>query len=276
MRKWAADPERFYRDGIIPHPTKPRPKCTPVSDRLKEVLGRLNDLLQRLQIDPAFHGGRRGRSALTNAKPHVRKPAVMTQDIQDFFPSVTRDMVVDAFIRQAGCTPEVANLLGAICTPKNQLPQGSSHSPMVSALVLNPVVRRLRRLAESHGGDGTQFVDDTAISGPAYLERLEPVAQRIIEEAGFKVHPEKGGTVHHDQEQMITGYGVNDGVNLGREEMKVLRRTIDNMRYCRPSEREVCSVEGRIARLRQVNPGSAKQYRRKLLRILREHGMERQ
>ena len=273
LEKYAADPERFYREGVIPG-KKPRPKCTPKSPRLKGVLKRLNDLLQRLDLDPAAHGGRRGRSTITNALPHVHQKLLVQLDIQDFFPSVTREMVREALVSRCGCTPDVATALSAITTPFNALPQGSPHSTIMAAVVVDHMVRRLRGLAERHHGTCSQYVDDTTLSGPLYLERMKGLAARIVEDEGFRVHPDKLKVVPSDQEQEVTGWGVNDGLRAPREKIREVYLRIKRIRDYPPPPSDIASLLGQIEHFRRAEPGTAKQLRRRLLRALRLHGIE--
>lgn len=275
LRKWSSNPEKFFRKGIIPHATKPRPKCTPRSPRLKRVLGNLNDLLQRMAMDPAIHGGRRERSPKTNAMPHLAQHTLLKLDIQNFFPSVSRDLVKGALIYRAGCAPEVADVLAAICTPFDQLPQGSPHSMMVAALVIDRMVKRLRRMSEKHGGQCTQYVDDSSISGPPSIGRLESLARRIIESEGFKSNPQKTQVVQGDAEKVVTGLKVNAVLDIPREKIDDLKKAITAVRDTKPDDRAIQSLEGRISYYRDANPGAAKQLRRKLLRLLRTHGIHR-
>src|SRR5688500_17810377 len=55
-------------------------------------------MARRLAGSPYAHGFIRGRSIATNAAPHVRKRVVIRIDIQDFFPSVTAQMVRYALV----------------------------------------------------------------------------------------------------------------------------------------------------------------------------------
>ncbi len=274
LRKWASTPEQHYYKRTLNTGKKPRPICCPRSPRLKSALTRLNDLLQRMRLDPAMHGGRRSRSPLTNARPHVRRQIVIKEDIKDFFPSCSRKQVEAAFIRQAGCSPDIARILAAICTPHNQLPQGSPHSSMVAALVLNRIVRRLRHLALKHGGAMTQYVDDTTISGPSHMAGLVTLIRKIIESEGFSVHPDKQQILGREKDQEVTGLRVNDRLDASRELHSTLRHKIVWMRVRKPTLQEVQSVEGQLAYLGQVNPGAAKLMRRRLIRNLKKHGID--
>lgn len=255
---------------------KPRPKCTPKSPRLKKVLGNLNDLLQRLEMDPAMHGGRRGRSPLTNARPHVRHHTLMKLDIENFFPSITRVMVKEALLFRAGCSPEVGEILAAICTPFDQLPQGSPHSSMTAALVVDRLVKRLRRLTEKHGGSYSQYVDNSAISGPPHIDRLQRLAVKIIESEGLKVNTDKTGISRGEAEKVVTGFRVDKSIDIPSERIDALKSDIESFASHRPTVQEIASIEGRLSYYASANKGAAKQLRRRMNRHLRTRSINRE
>lgn len=97
-------------------------------------------------------GFAKGRSILTNAKPHVGSAVVVNCDLTDFFPSITVHRVIGLF-RQIGYSPAVATVLALLVTecPRRKvlyngkpwhvatgprgLPQGACTSPAISNLI---------------------------------------------------------------------------------------------------------------------------------------------
>lgn len=80
-------------------------------------------ILDKVSLPKCVHGGVRGCSVVTNARPHVNKEIVFTLDLKDFYPSV-RPRAVYAIFTALGFGPEAARVLTEITTWDNHVPQG--------------------------------------------------------------------------------------------------------------------------------------------------------
>ncbi len=78
-----------------------------------------------------------------------------------------------------------------LCTLNGSLPQGSPTSTIVAALSTIELTKRLDQFANNHNATYTQYVDDVTISGPRHLDRMAPLLEKIIRQAGFKANPAK-------------------------------------------------------------------------------------
>src|SRR5258708_13629709 len=66
---------------------------------LKAIQRTLNKrLLQPIPLPEEFHGGVRGKSTVTNARPHVQKALVAKVDIKNFYPSIHPPPVYNLFL----------------------------------------------------------------------------------------------------------------------------------------------------------------------------------
>lgn len=274
LERMCADPAHYYRRFPKEIKGKVRPIAEPIG-RLRMILNQLRRLLDRIELPDCVHGGVKDRSPLTNAVAHIRKPAVLKFDLEGFFPSVHPKAVYQMFTLRLKCKPDVARLLTRLVTLDGGLPQGSPTSTVVGNLVLMPLVARLQSLAEAHGSDYTQYVDDGYLSGPGYLERIRPTIERIIRQEGLRASakPEKRTTRHRHEEQVVTGIRVDNGVDCPSEKISALRSDIrciaadaETGRLLSP--RDIRSLEGRINHVARLNCGAAKFLRRKLEAIL--------
>ena len=175
------------------------------------------------------------------------------------------------FAVRLACKPNVARLLTRLVTLGGGLPQGSPTSTVVGNLVILPLVARLQGLAKTHGSDYTQYVDDGCISGPAYLERIRPTIDRMVRQEGLRANrkPEKRTTRHPNQEQVVTGIRVDNGIDCPSEKISTLRSDIRGVARAAetgrlPSPRNIRSLEGRINHIASLNRGAAKSLCRKL------------
>src|SRR5712692_881241 len=67
-------------------------------------------ILDAIPFPSCVHGGVRGRSIVSNARPHVQQPLVFSLDVKAFFPSVRPSRVFSIF-QSLGFGNEAAELL---------------------------------------------------------------------------------------------------------------------------------------------------------------------
>jgi len=272
LEKYAATPLDYFNAGnFTDKKGKKRPKMEP-KDRLKTILRNLSDLLQRLDLPDAVHGGRTGRSNLTNAAPHRRKDVVLTFDIEKYFPHITPQHVFDIFHHRCGCSPEVSTLLMRLTTPNNQLAQGSPPSTIIAALVSEPLLKRIQNLIRFHGGVVTIYVDDISISGPKKLVDLKPKIIEIMQQLHFNAHPDKNLIMWKQEEQTVTGVAVNNQLELPKERMADIRKRTHELEKLAgenaliPPEK-LGELAGQIGYLARLNLGAGKHYRKRLRKL---------
>jgi hypothetical protein len=200
------------------------------------------------------HGGVRGRSVITNARPHIKKDIVFCLDIKDFYPSV-KPHVVCAIFERLGFSSEVARLLTDITTWDNQLPQGVATSTGLANLSMTRVDLRLQTLANRQGFAYSRWVDDLTISGSQRLLNFRRLIQRIVAEEGFVIKPEKMHLMHSGMRQVVAGVVVNRKPNVPKKERRLIRLAVFQFRAARRPDRiSLDQIRGKISWLSQVNP----------------------
>jgi len=275
LNELCAYPQRYYRQFPLRVGEKIRPIKQPVG-KLDDVLRKVKRVLDKIELPSYLHGGIKEHSPITNATLHVCKSAVLNFDIADFFPSVKPCQVYEMFYKRCRFPADVARILTRLVTFEGQLPQGSPTSTAVANLVSLPWAYRLHRLSEKHGCDYSQFVDDGTISGPGYIERLRPLIDKIIRQAGFQASPKlhKRTTMYQSDEQIVTGVRVNKRIDVPSqkvekicEELRQLDMKIKSS--IEPSDSEIASVKGRIQFVATLNARKAYRFRTRLMRILK-------
>jgi RNA-directed DNA polymerase len=217
-------------------------------------------ILDSVEPPRCVHGGVKGRSVITNARPHVGKAIVFCVDIKDFFPSVSCQ-IVRAIFEVLGFRGDAADLLVQTSTWDGHLPQGAPTSPAIANLSMAGVDIRLQGLAARHGFDYTRYVDDLTISGPDFVKRVRGLVRRIVEEEGFTVNPEKIFTMHSGMRQVVTKIVVNKKLNLPREDRKQIRQNALQVAEVPKRLRDDSSLRGQISWLSSVNPALATRMR---------------
>ncbi len=262
---------KYYHQQTVVRKGKTRRLATP-HGRLRDILDRLNSHLQRLDFPSNMHGGLKGRTTRSYAKPHVRRPEILKSDIRDFFPSVKPKKVYDAFVK-LGCSPDVAHFVTRLTTFEGSLPQGSPTSSVVANIVTMHLAQRLQGLAASFNGASGTFVDDIVLSGPAYVRRYKGTLLRIVSQEGLQAHSGKTVAIHADKEQVLAGIRVNHGLDTPREKVQQVRGLIDGLRADRQSgmtidSKRVLRIKGKIRYIGSLNPGAAKSLSKRLTRTL--------
>ncbi len=201
----------------------PRPRLRAVQTRI------LRELLDQLEPHPAAHGFRRGRSILSNARPHVGKKVVINCDLRDFFPSITFPRVCGLLVG-LGYTVEIARALAFLCTTRlpltrrRVLPQGAPTSPALSNLIAYGLDIRLAALAKRLGFTYTRYADDLTFSGDRVLAgALLKRVRAIVADEGLALNEKKVRTQRRGSCQRVTGLVVNREVTVNRQERRRLR-----------------------------------------------------
>src|SRR5262249_29372033 len=90
----------------------------------------LEQVLAPLDAHPAAHGFVPGRSAVTNARPHVSARLVLKMDLRDFFPTIHFGRLLGLFDHY-GAGRAAGRALAAIVTYRPTLPDGRVSWPSV-------------------------------------------------------------------------------------------------------------------------------------------------
>ena len=195
---------------------------------------------------PLAHGFAKYHSIFTNASVHKNRRYVLNLDLEDFFPSFNFGRVRGFFIKDKHfeLNEKVATVIAQIACHKNELPQGSPCSPVISNLLGHLLDVRLVRLAKKNKCTYSRYADDITFSTnrkdfPAAL--AEPITEKPanwqlgaplvkeIEDAGFKVNVDKTRMQWRGSRQVTTGLIVNKKVNIRSEYYRTVRAICHNL-----------------------------------------------
>jgi retron-type reverse transcriptase len=113
---------------------------------------------------------------------------------------------------------------------------------------------RLARLAATHGFDDTRYGDDLTFSGSERLKKFRRLIQRIVQDEGFEINPDKVFTMHSGMRQVVTKIVVNTKLNLTREDRIQLRQNALQIAALPRKHRDDASFLGQLSWLHAVNP----------------------
>lgn len=247
----------------------------------------LSEILEKIPAHHAAHGFVRGRSIVSNARPHVGQAVVIKLDLQNFYANVTYSRVV-AIFRSMGYCREAAIWLGRLTTSavpwslavpdgdeamkslyvRRHLPQGAPTSPALANLSAFGLDVRLSGLLKKFGGNYTRYADDLTLSGSDdfrfSLRCVIPLTEQIVRSERFRLNHRKRKVVRRGHRQLVTGVVVNAKPNIRRDEFDRLKAILYNCVKLGPSSQNrdahadfSAHLRGRIAFVRQLNPARA-------------------
>jgi hypothetical protein len=194
---------------------------------LKSLLRRVNRLLQRLALPRSFHGSIAGTSILSNAYEHRRKSCFLTFDLANYYKTIRPSKVYEGLVALRAA-PDVARLLTRLATIKGRVPQGAPTSPMVAAIAMLSMARRLERLAIQFRGVHTIYGDNVCVSGPRGLINQAVKMMAIVRSEGFKVRAGKTVTAAFGDDKPLPGLVIHDGKpTLYTKDVETLASIID-------------------------------------------------
>ena len=206
-----------------------------------------------------MNGGVKGRSPVTNARPHVRQPEVVNVDIENFFGSVTAEAVSRAWREHFRSGNDVTWLLTRLTTYKRHLPQGARTSTALANLALLPVARELEAYAQERGLHFSIYVDDVTVSGSAASEMIDHIARKLGE-YGFSLSRHKTAVMKRGSRQTVTGNVVNRKVSNGAAKVREIRRSaLEAIRNGKSGD--LSRLRGRIAQSTAVCPSQGRRLR---------------
>lgn len=191
---------KTYRDGTVKERV-----ISPSLEPLRSIQIRIKDkILAPIPLPDNIHGGVKGRSNITNGKPHQGKKYQFTTDLQDFFPSIS-NTVVNATFLKLGFSNHKAYWLTKLITFKYKVPQGAPTSTHIANLVFLDIDRALIKLAAAHDIIYTRYIDDLTFSSSKDFRFVLNEILAIINAGGFNISYRK---TKYKGKQTITGIRV--------------------------------------------------------------------
>lgn len=254
------DKDKFYGKKEVIKNGKLR-LTTPPLYGLMLIQSLFNDYLKTCIQFPKFvHGWVKKGNPKTNAEAHIRKTSLLTLDIENFFPSVSKSMVLQALIK-CGIKKDVAILIAELCTHKNSLPQGSPTSPLLANLVFSPTDERILDFCKKRKLTYTRYGDDMSFSGNKSIHPYFHTIQKYVSQAGFKLAHKKTQFMGRDKTQIVTQLVVNETPRPRKEFISETKKTIRKS-WTNPTEKiNKNSIWGKIAHIKSYNKKMGREVR---------------
>lgn len=228
--------------------------------RLKVIQKNINSLLQRLELPDEIVAYRKRKSIIDNARIHKGAEYIITNDIENFYPSVYYINVYKRFIYH-GCSPDVAKMLTELTTHKGALPVGAPSSPAVANLMTLPMLNRIKKLLQGHNAKISFYSDDFTLSGSKRVLKLNALICKIVESEGYRIKKSKCKIVSNKEEQVITGIRIDKKkYEIPKKKYDEIKDSIKNLPPTNNEndfEKAMRSIQGKLTFVRRIN---AKQY----------------
>lgn len=274
IRRMANSPESHYRKFFLwKDRDHTRKRWIEAPDpELKAIQKRILPLLYSMAPSPHAHGFATGRSIVSNARAHTGKRYIVKLDLKDFFPSITRSMILKQWNDSGLITPENRSRLETLlnlCLLENRLPQGAPTSPAISNLVCRRLDFLLAKFARRHKMKYTRYADDLTFSSDSDLcYRLIPVIRRIVEHYGFRINERKVNVLKRHQRQTVTGLVVNHAGQtfVPRRKRLKLRAFVHQIITGKIplNEFNYAKLKGHVSLIRMANPKQGEYFRQQL------------
>jgi len=181
-----------------------------------------------LKIHDACFSYRKGVSFIDNAKYHLGSESILTMDIEDFFGSITRQMVLDVYISN-GLNIDLSQQLSYLTTYHNSLPQGAPTSPILSNAIFYKIDVRLNGISKSLGLKYSRYADDLVFSGKDIPKNFPSYISNILRQHGFVLNNKKTKLKSNSSKKIITGISISQGVlKVPKSFKRSLRASIHN------------------------------------------------
>lgn len=139
---------------------------------LKNIHRRIKDRIFAKTIFPYYlTGSLRGRDYRTNAELHAGAKLVICEDITRFFPSTSSDTIYDIWRHLFEFSDDVAQLLTALTTKEEKLPEGAITSSYLANLAFWRFEPLLHDRYKAQGIQYSRYVDDITVSSRHFLSK---------------------------------------------------------------------------------------------------------
>jgi len=177
------------------------------------------NILSVVPLNYCAHGFVPKKSIITNAKVHLGQNVLLKLDIEDFFPSISKDRVIGVF-NFLGYPPKVSYFLASLCCLNECVPQGAPTSPTLSNIISYNLDKRILAFSKNFELKYTRYADDLAISGKNLPTKYIDYLRVIVEDEGFKINVSKTQLFTRQSKRILTGVSIGSGKLKAPKEYK--------------------------------------------------------
>ncbi|MDH6355819.1 RNA-directed DNA polymerase [Dysgonomonas sp. PH5-45] len=185
-------------------------------------------ILLSVNIHPASMGFRQNISVVHNAKAHLGNKQILKVDIADFFGSIKKHRIINAFAK-IGYPTNISEVLAELCILQGKLPQGAATSPTLSNIIAYDMDVKLVSIAQKNSLIYTRYADDLTFSGEEIsFEQVFAEINNIIRKEKFVIQRKKTRFLTEKKRKIITGISVSSGekITIVKAKKREIRKTV--------------------------------------------------
>ncbi|MCX8575045.1 MULTISPECIES: reverse transcriptase family protein [unclassified Gilliamella] len=186
-----------------------------VKKQLKLIHARIsNKFLKKVYYPDYLQGSLKDKDFLTNIKNHLGKKILITEDITNFFPSISKKVVFEVWAGFFKFSKEVSEYLAELITFKGNLVQGGKASSYICNLIFWSRENELVSYLAKRGFTYTRYVDDITVSANRIISSKEKkdIISRIyslLKSVGAKPNRTKHHIMPRSEKQIMHNLNVN-------------------------------------------------------------------
>lgn len=199
---------------------------------LKKIQKNIKDkILQNISLPNCIVGGVKGNSYLSECKEHTSQNIIISEDIKDFYPTISQLIIKDALQYYFNFGPEVSTILSELVTFNDGLVQGSSLSTDIANIIFlekeSFVFHELSRLGCTY----SRYIDDITVSCDRELSneditRIKVLVYGMIRSKGLLVNKKKSHIMRSGDRKIVHNVKVNNAIKPLDKRKSALRMEI--------------------------------------------------
>lgn len=210
------------------------------------------------------------RDYVQHALVHSGKKYLIEEDVKDFFPSTSEDLVRSVWQYFFRYSPEVAELLTKLTTLNGSLPQGWKTSSYLANLAFWEKEPQLVELFNKQGISYSRFMDDISVSTKFKLNTVKKTfivgeIYKMLFSMGYSPKRSKHEIFSASQCMKVTGLIVNSKKpTLPKDEKNNIRAAVHacemhsmNDRVSEVYKKKWNSASGKVGKLKRFNPNNS-------------------
>ena len=215
-----------------------------------------------------------------HAQVHSGKKYLIEEDVKDFFPSTSVEVIKSTWQHLFNFPPDVADILTKLTTLNGSLPQGWKTSGYLANLVFWDIEYLLVNEFNKRGIAYSRFMDDISVSTQYKLNKSHKTfivssIYKMLFSQGFVPKRNKHEILSASNRMTVTGLNVNsDKPSLSKAEKNKIKAAVHECEILSKNDRSSDayknnwnSVSGRVGKLKRFHPRRAVKLREQLTAI---------
>lgn len=252
---------------------------------LKKLQKKINkELFEKVSYPDYLHGGLKGKDYLSNAKIHSGNKTLISLDIENYFPSISRKNVFDIFKFMMRFPDDVSEMLTKLVTLNGSVPQGSCCSTYIANLVFFNTEYNYVNQLKNKGYNYSRLLDDITVSSNKELDKKEKSfvltqIRAMVERHRLKINNEKTKIESHTDPRSsfeVTGlWAKHKNPKLQKPQRRYIRYLVficvKQAEYDRTSAEYHAlwnKTSGKVAQMQRIGHTQANDLRESLSKVL--------